>query len=107
MDRLKQAYRREEGLATDAEAVCYLYTAAFRAPLNREHNNIYLHLSAKVLREEGKPVPDDVDCPETLNAYEQECLTKLKRQIWEGAKRGYRERKKTSNSSLGFTTGKV
>jgi hypothetical protein len=94
VDRLKQAYRKEEGLATDAEVCCYLYTAAFHAPLNHEHNNIYLHLSAKVLREESRPVPDDVDCPETLNEYEQGLLRDLKRKIWEGAERGYRKGKR-------------
>lgn len=79
LERLIQAYRKEEGLATDAEVVCYLYTAAFLAPLDHEHTNIYLHISAKELKQEGKEVPEDVHCPETLSSYEQDCLNQLKR----------------------------
>jgi hypothetical protein len=94
LERLIQAYRKEEGLSTDAEAVCYLYTAAFKAPLNHEHNNIYLHLSAKVLKQEGRDVPNDVQCPETLSSYEQDCLSQLKRKIWDAAEKGYRKKNK-------------
>lgn len=94
MERMMQAYRKEEGLATDAETVCYLYTAAFRNPLDHEHTNIYLHLAAKLLREEKRDVPADLDFPEELSRYEQGCLAELKRKIWNSAEMMYRGKKR-------------
>lgn len=93
LERLLQAYREEEGLATDAEAVCYLYTAALNAPLDHDHTNIYLYISAKVMREAGREMPADLDCPDALSRYEQDCLEQLKRKIWDSGERAYRGRK--------------
>lgn len=80
-------------MATDAEAVCYLYTAAFHASLHHEYHNIYLHLAAKLLRQEGKEVPADLEVRE-ISAYEQSCLDDLKRKIWDSSEKGYRGKKR-------------
>ena len=92
LERLIQAYKREEGLATDAEVCCYLYTAAFTAPLDSEHTNIYLHVSAKLLKQERRELPPDFEYPETLTSYEQTCLFELKRKIWDASERGYKKK---------------
>ncbi len=93
LERLVQASKREEGLATDAEACCYLYTAAFLAPLDHEHSNIYLHLATRLVKQEGREVPPDLEVP-TLSNYEQDCLNHLKRKIWDSSEKGYREKRK-------------
>ncbi len=93
IERLVQAYKGEQGVSTDAEVVCYLSTASMIAPLDSEHTNIYLHIATRLVKQEGREVPPDLEVS-TLSNYEQDCLNRLKRKIWDSCEKGYREKKR-------------
>ena len=93
LERLMQVYKREEGLATDAEAVCYLCTASLMSPLSNEYAKVYLYLAKQEFVREGKDV-SQIEAPEALSNYEQHCLDELKQRIWTSAERRLKEKKK-------------
>jgi len=94
---LVQAYKGQEGLATDAEVVCYLSTASMLGPLDNEHTNIYLHIATRLVKQEGREVPPDLEVP-TLSRDEERYLLELKRRIWDSSEKGYREKRKSEKS---------
>lgn len=42
----------------DAEVIAYLMTASMRAPMPSEYVEIYVYLTAKVMKRQGKELPD-------------------------------------------------
>lgn len=71
----------EAQMATDIEALAYMYPASLEFPLSHEWSQIYLYLSTKCLREANKPVPEDV-AVEKLADWEMRELLTLKSWIY-------------------------
>jgi hypothetical protein len=63
----------------DAEIVAYLYTASLTAPLTSETTNVYLSLTAELLKKQGKEVPDFMK--KELNEDEKRELERLRSDI--------------------------
>ena len=84
MQRLAQLMKGEEEVATDAEALAYMYPRALEAPLDSDWTEIYLYLGAQVM---GNRMPDDIR-KDSLSDYQMGLLIELKRWI-------YRQRVKT------------
>jgi hypothetical protein len=62
---LKLMKDKEPGMATDLEAVAYLYSASFLAPMQRDWTDIYLYAASKELKKRGKEIP--AEAPKKLN----------------------------------------
>jgi hypothetical protein len=80
LERLIQVMKGEEGEATDAEVVAYLYTASLARPISTEMVNIYSHLVAKLMKARGRDT-SGIDHP-TLSPDEERELKDLRRGIW-------------------------
>jgi hypothetical protein len=50
----------EAQMATDIEAMAYMYPASLEFPLNYHWTQVYLYLTTKCLERTGKKIPDDV-----------------------------------------------
>ncbi len=78
MDRVIE----DEPMATDAEVTAYLMSAAFTAPLDHDHADIYLHVAQKTMEKyKGAIVPDDLRRDE-LSDWQQMLLRDLKHKIY-------------------------
>lgn len=87
VERLLLFAKGEWDCATDAEVICYLYTASLAQPLSHDWTEIYIYMVAQ-----WKPaLRDAVEVPQELSSWQQQQLQDLKRQIRESQKR----RKKT------------
>jgi hypothetical protein len=80
-----------EDAVGEAETAVYLMTASFRQPLSSEHTNIYVYLTAKLMkRKNGEDKPLDPMLEEALTRGltdgEKDELRDLKRMIYD--KRG-------------------
>lgn len=74
-----RADKRPE-IATDAEALAYLYTTSFIAPMPSDLARIYLWLGARILGELKKEAAPFV--PDQLTPDEEEILRRLKEWLW-------------------------
>jgi len=54
---LAQLMKGEEEVATDAEALAYMYPRALEAPLDSDWTEIYLYLGTQVM---GDRMPDEI-----------------------------------------------
>ena len=73
----------------DAETIVYLMTASLRQPLSREHTEIYVYLTAKLMKKRDKEVTEEImnkKLEQGLTDYETQELKKLKQMLYE--KRG-------------------
>lgn len=59
-ERLVQLFLHEEGKATRAEAVAYLYTASLCRPLSEDWTDIYCHLGAAYAHQRGISISPDL-----------------------------------------------
>lgn len=90
MERLienMEGFRRGAMTGTDAEAVCYMFTACLAASLGHDWTEIYLYVATKVIErhkagEEGFKLPPDIRVVE-LNRYQQGLLAHLKAWIYD------------------------
>lgn len=93
MDRLLHLMKgKEPEMATDLEAVAYMMTASFVAPLPHDVVNIYLWAAAKVLKERGRKSPPDL-APKKLSDQEMWEYRRLKEWIYRSQQRGKRTRR--------------
>lgn len=83
----------EEPVATDAEALAYIYPASLAFPMNHDWTQIYLYLATKVCGNEGKQVPDDIRV-DTLNKEQEADLRRLKEWIYRTRRRARVEKAK-------------
>lgn len=82
LQRLIQNMKGEESMATDIEALCYLYTASLVAPFSESWTNVYVYLTKKCMEARDKEWPKDMGNP-TLTEYQQDLLKHLKEWIWQ------------------------
>ncbi len=83
MDRVIE----DEPLATDAEVTAYLMSAAFCAPLDHDHADIYLHVAGKTMgKYQGVTMPEDLRHDE-ITSYQEMLLRDLKHKIYTRRKR--------------------
>ena len=68
----------------DAEVVTYLFTAALRAPLTSEFSEIYIYLSAKLMRSQGKELEPFMQeaIDRGLSNWEEHELNELRHHIY-------------------------
>ena len=95
IQRLAQLMKGEEEVATDAEALAYMYPRALEAPLDSDWTEIYLYLGSQVMRDK---MPDDIR-NDSISDYQMGLLMELKRWIYRQRvkarkERGRAERKK-------------
>jgi len=88
LQRLIQLMKGEEEVATDVEALIYLYTSTFLAPFNETWTNIYMYLTKKCMEARGRAFPKDLGNP-TLTDHQKECLNDLKRWIWKQTEKAF------------------
>jgi hypothetical protein len=69
---------KEPGMASDIEALAYLYTAGMTQPLSSPWTNIYLWVAGKELQKRGISVPEDIRVTDLSDEERVEYL-KLKR----------------------------
>lgn len=81
LQSLIQLMKGEDGVATDIEALIYLYTASLVAPFNESWTNIYVYLTKKCMEGRGKIFPKEFGNP-TLTEHQQILLADLKRWIY-------------------------
>lgn len=92
LERLIQVMKGEEGEATDAEVIAYLYTANLARPIGHEMTNVYCHLVSKLMKAKGKDV-SEIDHP-TLGPDEERELKDLRRDIWNSGMRHSEEKRR-------------
>lgn len=84
LQRLMQLKSGETELATDVEALAYMFPRVMEAPMDHEWAKIYLYLGTRVM--ENRLTMDHVTVPDavrenTLSEYETSHLNRLKRWI--------------------------
>lgn len=82
LQRLIQNMKGKEEMATDIEALIYLYTASLVAPFNESWTNVYVYLTKKCMEARGKEWPKDMGTP-TLTEHQNALLNDLKEWIWQ------------------------
>lgn len=85
IENMHAAHHPEETrMASDAEAVAYMYTASMDGPMGRDWSDIYLSTAKKVMLQykPGTNIPSDIEVRE-LNQYQQDHLRRLKIWIYE------------------------
>lgn len=80
-ERLISLMTGELDMATDTEAMAYIYPASLDAPLDHDWTQIYLYVTTKTLESTGKEVPPDVRVDD-LDNYKMSLLRDLKRWIY-------------------------
>lgn len=90
MQRLAQLMKGEEEVATDAEALAYMYPRALEAPLDSDWTEIYLYLGTQVM---GDRMPDDIR-KDSLSDYQMGLLMELKRWIYRQRVKARKERRR-------------
>jgi hypothetical protein len=81
MERMAALIKGDPGMATDAEAMAYIYPASLDAPLDHDWSEIYLYVSTKTMEKAGKTVPPDIRV-DKLDNYRMGLLRDLKRSIY-------------------------
>ncbi|MBW2671948.1 MAG: hypothetical protein JRD89_00865 [Deltaproteobacteria bacterium] len=84
LDRLANEYQNEkngEELASEGEALLYLFTASLVQPFDRDWFEIYSYLFQKYCKARQIDIPSGINPPETLNQYQQSLLDNLRRWI--------------------------
>jgi len=88
---LADAVGKSQETVGDAEVVAYLYTANLTAPISREMADVYLHLSAKLMKQRGMAKAEDLEelnTPKELSQDARRELDDLRRELYN--KRGGR-----------------
>ena len=88
--RLAQLLKKEEGVATDVEALAYLSNASMVAPMATEWVNIYMYVFTKVM---GDKAPEDLR-KEEITDYEKGLLLEFKRWLWNTRVKARQERRR-------------
>jgi hypothetical protein len=87
--RLLQLLKHDDGKATLAEALAYLYPATFIQPFDHDWTAIYLWLGRQCLTAKGTTVPDDA-APTALNPEQHAQLDRLLTWLWKKAEHACR-----------------
>lgn len=68
----------------DAEIAAYLMTASMRAPMPSEYVEVYVYLTARLMKKQGKELPDFMaeKLEKGLSQYEEHNLNDLKSDIY-------------------------
>ena len=82
--------------ATDAEVVCYLYTASLVQPFTSDWTDIYLYEGATLMPQIRQAVPAT---PKELSDYQKHQLNDLKRNIRDSQKRRRKSNRKEKDMS--------
>lgn len=96
MERLLQnmrAIRGEEVMASDVEAMAYIYPAALEAPLDHDWTQIYLYVAGQAMKRRGTEIPEDIRV-ESLDRYQLEKLNELKRWLYQARIKARGERRR-------------
>jgi hypothetical protein len=97
LQRLVRLMKSDDGLATDVEALAYMYPRTLEAPLDHDWTQIYLYLATRVmgsrLSSKGAEIPADIRV-EQLDPYLEGKLIELKPWIQERQRRAMAERRK-------------
>jgi hypothetical protein len=100
LQRLIRLMKGNDGLATDVEALAYMYPRTLEAPLDHDWMQIYMYLATKAMgsRLSGKEaeIPADIKV-ERLDPYLESKLIELKRWIRERQRKALAERRKADN----------
>ena len=100
LQRVVRLMKGDDGLATDVEALAYMYPRTLEAPLDHDWMQIYMYLATKVMgsRLSGKEaeIPADIKV-ERLEPYLESKLIELKRWIRERQRKAIAERRKADN----------
>jgi len=100
LQRLIRLMKGNDGLATDVEALAYMYPRTLEAPLDHDWMQIYMYLATKAMgsRLSGKEaeIPADIKV-ERLDPYLESKLIELKRWIRERQRKAIAERRKADN----------
>jgi len=92
VERLELQAKGEWDHATDAEVICYLYTASLAAPLSGDWTEIYVYLVAQ-----WKPdLRDAVEVRQELSSWQRSQLQDLKRRMRDSQ---IRQRKKAKSQA--------
>ena len=83
----------DDDLATLAEAVCYLFTAALSVPLDHEWSQIYINLAVQYMAARRAILPEDMQ-PRPFTEYEERLLRKLRSDIRHWQRRGQQRRRR-------------
>ena len=92
-ERLERSPAGEDGLATLAEVVCYMFIACMSVPLNHERAGIYCNLAAQYMAARGAILPEDMQ-PRPFTEYEERLLRKLRSDIRRTQKRERQRRRR-------------
>jgi hypothetical protein len=97
LQRLIRLMKGDDGLATDVEALAYMYPRTLEAPLDHDWTQIYMYLATKVmgsrLSSKEAEIPADIKV-ERLEPYLESKLIELKRWIRERQRNALAERRK-------------
>ena len=97
LQRLIRLMKGDDGLATDVEALAYMYPRALEAPLDSDWMQIYLYLGTKVmgsrLTDKTAEMPADVRV-EQLTPSQERDLMELKRWIRERQRKAVAEKRR-------------
>jgi hypothetical protein len=100
LQRLIRLMKGDDGLATDVEALAYMYPRTLEAPLDHDWMQIHMYLATKVMgsRLSGKEaeIPADIKV-ERLDPYLESKLIELKRWIRERQRKALAERRKADS----------
>jgi len=68
----------------DAEVIVYLMTASLRSPISSEYTEIYVYLTAKMMKKRGKQLEDFMEkkLKNGLTDYEERELKELREMIY-------------------------
>ena len=100
LQRLVRLMKGDDGLATDVEALAYMYPRTLKAPLDHDWMQIYMYLATKAMgsRLSGKEaeIPTDIKV-ERLDPHLENKLIELKRWIRERQRKALAERRKADS----------
>ena len=103
LQRLARLMKGDDGLATDVEALAYMYPRALEAPLDHDWTQIYLYLGARVMRSrltsKGAELPADIKV-EQLTPGQERDLIGLKRWIRERQGKAVAEKRRAEKKAV-------
>jgi len=94
--RLEMVLNGGWDVATDAEVVCYLYTACLVQPFTSDWTDIYLYEGATLMPQIRQAIPAT---PKELSDYQMHELNDLKRKIRDSQKRRRKSNRKETDMS--------
>ena len=102
LQRLLRLMKGDDDLATDVEAMAYMYALTLEHRPDSDWVQIYCHLCTKVMEDrigkEQVTVPEDVRV-DTLTKYQEEQLLHLKRWIRDRQRKALRERQRVERKA--------